>query len=234
MRRWWLFFGAAVLVWGAGLASSCHMPRPMLAPDRTAVPVDSSTVYVVQHGWHAGIAIRRDHVPADRWPAWTGLPASRYLEIGWGEGGYYPNPDAGAWDALRAGLWPTGSVIHAVPVARSVRDRFPQQRMVRLRLSATELDRLASFIRQSVAVDSAGRAVPAAPGYWPSSRFYVSPLRYHVFQNCNHWAAEALEAAGCRTGRWRSLTVGQLMAQAERCGTHGATGPRPAADRVSQ
>ena len=234
MRRWWLFFGAAVLVWVTGLASSCHLPRPVVAPDRTPVPVDSSTIYVVQHGWHAGITIRRDHVPPDRWPEWTGMPASRYLEFGWGEAGYYPNPDAGVGAALHAGLWPTASVIHAVPVTRSVPDRFPQQRIVRLRLSAAELDRLASFIRHSVAVDSGGGAVPAAPGYAPRSRFYVSPLRYHVFQNCNHWAAEALEAAGCRTGRWRSITVGQLMAQAERCGTRVDDGRRPTADRSAR
>lgn len=234
MRRWWLLSGAVMLVWIVALASSCHMPRAVRAPDRAPMPVDSSTVYVVQHGWHAGIAIRRDHVPPDRWPAWPDLPPSRYLEIGWGEAGYYPNPDAGVGAALRAGLWPTRSVVHAVPVFGAVPDRFPQQRIVRLRLSAPELDRLVAFVRRSVAVDSARRAVPAAPGYWPDSHFYASPLRYHVFQNCNHWAAEALEAAGCRTGRWRSITVGLLMNQAERCGTRVTNGGRPTVDRSAR
>jgi uncharacterized protein (TIGR02117 family) len=218
MSRW----SRIVAILAAGyvlfLASSCHMPEPLLSGERSPMPVDSSTIYVIRHGWHAGIAIRRAHLPNDRLPAMEGVPATRYLELGWGERHYFPADDPGGGTLLRAGLWPTGSVIHAVPVSGSVPDAFPKQTIVRLRIGADDLDRLAAFFRASLEVDSTGRAVPAAPGYYPDSRFFASPLRYHVFQNCNHWAAEALEAAGCSTARWRAITVGRVLEQAARCG----------------
>ena len=156
--------------------------------------------------------------------SWRAFFETRYLEVGWGEKHYYPNPEPGVWTFLRAGAWPTGSVVHAVPVSGRVPDAFPQQTVIRLRIPADALDRLAAYVRASLRVapgDSAapaGRALPAAPGYYPDSRFFESGLSYHVFQNCNHWAAEALEAAGCKTARWRAITVGRVLKQAERCG----------------
>jgi len=226
MSRWTRIAAIVIAGYVLFLASSCRLPEPLLeaAADRPPIPVDSSTVYVVRHGWHAGIALRRAHLPEGRLPELEGVPETRYLEVGWGETHYYPNPDPGVWTFLRAGAWPTGSVVHAVPVSGSVPDAFPQQTIIRLRLSADALDRLAAYVRASLRVapgDSAapaGRAIPAAPGYYPDSRFFASGLSYHVFQNCNHWAAEALEAAGCSTARWRTLTVGRVLKQAERCG----------------
>ena len=204
-----------VVGWGLLLAARCHLPRH-------AVPstADStSAVYLVQHGWHAGIAVRRADVPDDRWPILDDVPNARYLEAGWGETRYYPGEARGVWGTLRAGLWPTGSVLHVVPIDRPVLDRFPEQTVVRVPVDSTALDALTAFVAESFTVDSTGRAVRAAPGYYADSRFYRSPLTYHVFNNCNHWAAAALEAAGCDVSpRW-AFTVGQVMAQAKECGT---------------
>jgi hypothetical protein len=147
------------------------------------------------------------------------FPDARYLEVGWGEARYYPGETRGLWGMIRAGLWPTGSVLHVVPVPASVLRTFPQNTIVRVPVGPSELDALAAFVAQSFAVDTTGRATPTAPGYYVNSRFYASPLTYHVFNNCNHWAAAALEAAGCDVSpRW-AFTVGQVVARAEACGT---------------
>lgn len=217
------FWSRLVAFVGAGwlvvLVSSCYVPEPVRTPAEAPVPVDSSTIYVIRHGWHAGIAVRSDHLTPGGLPAFPAVPDARYLEIGWGERHYYPHPDPGIWTLLRAGLWPTRSVVHVVPVQQAIPERFPRQSIVRLRVDTDDLQRLTAFVRASLTVATNDKAVPVAPGYYQGSRFFASPLRYHVFQNCNHWAAEALEMAGCTTARWRTLTVGAVINQAARCGT---------------
>ncbi len=205
------------VAWLVVLAARCHLPRQTVSS--RGEPDSTSAVYVVRHGWHAGIAVRRSGVSTGRWPVLENFPDARYLEVGWGEARYYPGQSRGVWGVLRAGAWPTGSVVHVVPMHRPVPDRFSRHTVVRVAVSAAELDALATFIAESFAVDSTGQATAAAPGYYTDSRFYASSLTYHVFNNCNHWAAAALEAAGCDVSpRW-IFTVGQVVRQAQECGT---------------
>jgi uncharacterized protein (TIGR02117 family) len=216
MHRWWhrLLLGALV-AWGLLLLVRCHLPRQAVAPTADS----TSTLYLVRHGWHAGIAVRQADLPAGAWPALGTGPEARFLEVGWGEARYYPGETRGVWGAVRAGAWPTGSVLHVVPVASSVPAAFPQNTIVRIPVGPRELEGFARYVARSFAVDSTGAPIRAAPGYYPDSQFYRSGLTYHVFNNCNHWAAGALEAAGCDTApRW-AFTVGQLLRQARRCGT---------------
>jgi len=218
--RWWR---GLLLVLGAGwlllLATRCHLPRQTIAP---GVDRDStSAVYLVRHGWHAGIAVRRADVPTGRWPVFDDNPSADYLEVGWGEVRYYPGESRGVWGVLRAGLWPTGSVLHVVPIADAVRSRFPDHTIARIPVDSTELAALTQYVSASFTRTADQAAVPAAPGVYPDSRFYRADLTYHAFNNCNHWAAGALEAAGCDTApRW-TFTVGQVVRQAEACGTLG-------------
>ena len=216
MARWGRRIGLILLVaWGLLLATRCHLPRQTVRP----TPDSTSAVYVVKHGWHAGIAVRRADIRNDGWPVLDDFPTARYLEVGWGEARYYPGQSRGVWGILRAGAWPTGSVLHVVPVDGTVLDRFPGQTVVRVPVGPAELDALVAFVAESFTIDATGAAPNAAPGYYRNSQFYRSPLTYHVFNNCNHWAAGALEAAGCDVSpRW-TFTVGQVMRQARTCGT---------------
>ncbi|WP_103020514.1 DUF2459 domain-containing protein [Salinibacter altiplanensis] len=215
MQWWRSLLSGAVAVWLIVLAARCHLPRPTVSSDGGE---PTNAVYVVQHGWHAGIAVRRADVPEGRWPALEAFPDAQYLEVGWGEARYYPGRSRGVWGVLRAGAWPTGSVVHVVPLDRPVPDRFPAQTVVRVSVSPAELDALTAFVAASLATDATGSAVPTAPGNDADGRFYASPFTYHVFNNCNHWAAAALEAAGCDASpRW-AFTVGQVIRRAKECG----------------
>ena len=219
-RQWLLL---ALLGWLLLLATRCHLPRQTVTP----TPDSTSAVYLVRHGWHAGIAVRRTDVPAGAWPMLDAFPTARYLEVGWGEARYYPGDTRGVWGAFRAGAWPTGSVLHVVPISGSVQGTFPQNTIVRIPVAPQELRALVRYVAESFSVNNQGNAIPAAPGYYAGSRFYQSELTYHVFNNCNHWAAGALEAAGCDTApRW-TLTVGRVIAQAEACGTRLPAVPEP-------
>lgn len=217
MRRWRLLLVLTITGWIVLLAVRCHLPR------QTAGSTDSrdstSAVYLVRHGWHAGIAIQRADIPPTRWPILDSFPDARYLEVGWGEVRYYPGDTRGIWGAFRAGAWPTGSVLHIVPVSESVSATFQENTVVRVPINPAALDALTQYVAASYKLNNAGNAIPAADGYYPGSQFYKSGISYHVFNNCNHWAAGALEAAGCDTSpRW-TFTVGQVVRQARECGT---------------
>jgi len=213
---WWRrLLILALLGWVALLAVRCHLPRRTAAPDGGRD--STSAVYLVRHGWHAGIAIPRAALASGQGPTLKGLPAARYVEVGWGEARYYPGRTRGVWGTVRAGAWPTGSVLHVVPVPDAVSGPFPQNTIVRIPVGAAELEALAAYVADSFADDTAAR--PVADGFYPGSQFYRSSLSYHVFNNCNHWAAGALEAAGCDTApRW-TFTVEQVVRQAGDCGT---------------
>jgi len=227
MRWWHRLILLALTAWGLLLAVRCHLPRQASAPSSDS----TSAVYLVRHGWHAGIAVRRADVSdgrspgttsslrSERWPVLADFPDARYLEVGWGEARYYPGETRGVWGTLRAGAWPTGSVLHVVPIADSARGTFPVNTIVRIPVSQSELDGLIRYVADSFTRTDDSTAIVGADGFYPGSRFYRSGLPYHVFNNCNHWAAGALEAAGCDTApRW-SLTVGRVIEQAKACGT---------------
>ena len=103
--QWWrsLLLGAGA-VWLVVLAARCHLPRRTVSagggPDSTGV------IYVVQHGWHAGIAVRRADVPAGRWPVLDDVADAPYVEVGWGEAQYYPGASA---TSSRTGHRPAGT-----------------------------------------------------------------------------------------------------------------------------
>lgn len=216
MDHWGWRFGLFLIAgWGLLLVVRCHLPRQAVAPTSDS----TSVVYLVQHTWHAGIAIQRDDIPEGAWPVRETFSDSEYLEVGWGDGRYYPHPDPGLGTVLRAGLWPTKSVLHVVPVTGSVQQTFRHNRIVRIPVGPREIESLVQFVAASFETDSTGAGTPVGPGYYVGSQFYEARLPYHVFNNCNHWTAAALEAAGCEVSpRW-TLLVGQAMRRAEACGT---------------
>jgi len=67
-------------------------------PDLRNVPV-----YVVSHGWHAGIAIESEYI-LNQIPEHSELPDTKFLKFGWGDARYYSKPDAGFWIMMRAAL----------------------------------------------------------------------------------------------------------------------------------
>jgi len=172
-------------------------------------------IYLIHHGWHAGIAFCQADLEGTDWPAEVFFPERRFVEVGWGEAGYYPDPDPGAGDALRAALWPTDAVLHVAafdhPPARIFRGPVRQ-----IDLDSTAFRRLVAYVADYFKRDAQGGLEPVAPGlYGLESRFYAAKGRYHLFNNCNHWVARALRAAGLPVHPARALTLGDLWRQLE-------------------
>lgn len=170
-------------------------------------------IYLIHHGWHAGIAFCQADLWRTDWPEAVRFPAYRYLEVGWGEAGYYPDPDPGAGDALRAALWPTDAVLHVAafdyPPVRLFKG--PVREIV---LDSVAFRRLVTHVAGYFKRDAQGKVQQVGPGlYGRESFFYAAHGRYHLLNNCNHWVARALRAAGLPVRG--ALTLQDLWRQIE-------------------
>ncbi|MDX1545782.1 MAG: DUF2459 domain-containing protein [Rhodothermales bacterium] len=216
MTRWaaLAFLGAAGLLGIALLPDADRRP----APHGACAPAEAGhrTIYVVSHGWHAGIAARRGTLPDSLWPEQLDFPDAAFLEVGWGDSAFYRTDEPGAWTTLRAALRPTPSVVHVAAFGRPPAQVFAGSEVLPLAITQTGADSLAAFFHRAYARDAAGRPRPLGPGRYGTSRFYAGHERYHLFYNCNAWVAHALKAAGCPIGTTRVLTVETLLRRVRR------------------
>ncbi len=199
------------LLW---LCSACAGPPK--APPSHDRGEPSASIYVIGQGWHVGLAIRVADIPRGLVPESADFPAADYLQLGWGDWDYYQAGDPGLWLTLKAGLWPTASVLHVVGIRGAISDLFGGFETVRLDVAPSGVAALAAFIHRSFARDGPAKATPIGPGWGRDSLFYPARGKFHMFNTCNTWTARALEAAGYPMGR--PFTADQLMTKVRRSG----------------
>jgi uncharacterized protein (TIGR02117 family) len=209
-----------------GLASGCVGPVRGLYPPAPGEAVKS--VYVVNHGWHTGIVVRRHDVAEALWPELGDFADSEYVEVGWGDRDFYQALEATSGQALKAILWSTASVLHVAGFSAPPERAFPGRDIVEVTLLERSLERLVVFIRDAYARDEAGRAIPLGPGQYSYSRFYLAREKYFLLKTCNNWTARALRAAGFPITPLYAVTARNVMYQAGQFGRSLAprAGPR--------
>jgi uncharacterized protein (TIGR02117 family) len=151
--------------------------------------------WVVSNGWHSGIVLARADVPEDVIPEIADFPHARFFEFGWGDAEFYPAREAGAWLALRA-AFPGPAVLHLAGLPDHPARLWPNTTILPFAVKAEALRRLLAFLRDSFDRAGAGRAVASARGIYPFSLFYPAMGRFHLFNTCNTWTAQALTAMG--------------------------------------
>jgi uncharacterized protein (TIGR02117 family) len=210
------------------LAASCGA---CAAPVRDApVPGENEprkTIYLVSHGWHAGIVLRRADLPDSIWPELGDFPNTEYVEVGWGDMDYYQTPDPHMGLIIKAALLPTASVLHIVGFSGSVPAYFPYSEIIKIEISSAGFEHLSRTIAASFATDEAGNTTSLGHGLYGNSRFYLSRETYHLFNTCNVWTARALRAAGLPITPVRAITAENLMSQARTFGVVVQSGPEP-------
>ena len=199
------------------LLSACSSPVKGLFPPGTDEP--SKSIYLVSHGWHAGIVVKREDIPVGIWPQANDFPESEYLEVGWGDREYYMNPDSGIGTALKAGLLPTDSVLHVVGFNGPVTRVFPVSEIIRIDLSEPGLRKLLEYFEMSYAEDTTGETIRLGRSLYGDGQFYLSRETYHTFNTCNTWTARALRSAGAPITPATNLRVNSLMQNAATFGT---------------
>jgi uncharacterized protein (TIGR02117 family) len=204
---------AASLILPMLIGAGCLGPQKSLYPPAAGqVP---RLIYVVSHGWHTGLIIRREDIRKEFWPAAGDFGPAKYVEVGWGDDGFYRAEKITVAITLDALFWPSASVLHIVAVNDPVSE-FPGSRLAAVELSPQGFDRLCEFIHQTHAYSSNGNPMRLGPGLYGESQFYRARGKYYFPKTCNHWTAKALRRAGCPITPIYSITAGNVLFQSRR------------------
>ena len=217
-----------IQIWTLILALGCWTCAAPVS--ETLAPSESEprkTIYLVDHGYHTTIVLRRADIPDNIWPKLGNFPDMEYLEVGWGDMDYYQIPDPHLGFILKAALLPTASVLHIVGFNDHVPAYFPYYEIIRIELSSADFERLSRTIASSFALDRAGNITSLSPGLYGNSHFYLSREIYHLFNTCNVWNARALRIAGLPITPATTVRVEGLMSQARKLGVVVQSKPEP-------
>lgn len=170
-------------------------------------------IHVVSFGYHSSIvlprAAARDRSSQQSNHAVFALvqrfATYEWLEIGWGDEGFYrlvPNISSLTVSEATRALFRSGnpSVLHVVGLAQNPRNSFATSDIVRIELSQAGFGRMLDGLDASFARAKNGAAIDdAGPGLYGPSRFFRSAETFNIFNECNHWVARHLSAAGLPT-----------------------------------
>ena len=199
----------AVALVGAGCGSATHVGLD------TAPSIVARPAYVVSHGWHVGLVLRHDEFAAAS-PRGRSAPAGEYVEVGWGDGDFYPAARGTLALALRAAFRSRSSVLQVVGFDGPVSEMFPRSKILEIELTPAGLVALARHIEASYALDAEGRPIVVAPAQYGTGVFYLARGHYRLADNSNTWVARGLKVAGCPIDVDASVTAGAVLHQAVR------------------
>jgi uncharacterized protein (TIGR02117 family) len=214
VRRWarrvLIGIAAVAAVFAAATLLTLRGGDSRLYPASAGEP--AVTVSVVSHGYHAGIVLPRaplaDVASRRGYAALIAVSerfaAYPFLEIGWGDEGFYRSvPTFASLSvamAARALFVPGNpSVLHVVGLSYPPRAAFPAADIIALDLSTDGFDRLLASIDATFAPAGGVAADDLGPGLYGPSRFYRARGTFNIFHVCNHWLADLLDAAGVPT-----------------------------------
>ena len=205
-----LVFLAAWALWGCACVNTGNQaPVPSGA---------GKTLFVVSHGWHTGIVVPRKFIIPGVWPENQDFSQFEFLEVGWGDEGFYRAKKITTGTALKAVFWPTSSVLHIVGFDGPVKTYFSASDIVKIRISDTNFNDLCGFIGRAYSRDEKGRATRLGPGLYGNSKFYRARGKYYFPKTCNVWTAQALKAAGCPINPACSTRAKSVIDQAKEFG----------------
>jgi uncharacterized protein (TIGR02117 family) len=170
-------------------------------------------VWVIDHGWHTAIVVRRSDVDPSLWPAVEDFPTATLLETAWGEREFYMAENPTTWMAISAAFGTSESVLHVAGLDAPVADALPRSRVVELSLTRQGFDALTRFVAEEHRRDRDGGLVRLQPGLYGRSWFYAARSRYSLSNTCNTWVARALQTAGLPVTPSGVITAGHVMQQ---------------------
>jgi uncharacterized protein (TIGR02117 family) len=195
----------ATVVWVSGCVTQAAN-----SPARSAdEPV--TTLWVVDHGWHTSIVVRRADVDRARWPELDDFAGATLVEVAWGDREFYMARSPTSGLALKAAFATSGSVLHVAGVSGPVNDAFASREVVAIPLSGRGLDGLADFVHAEYQRDRDGAPIRLGPSLYGPGWFYAARSGYHLFNTCNTWVARALGAAGLPVDTAGVVTASDVM-----------------------
>lgn len=204
------------------IAATCIV----LAIGASAIAAQSiSTIAVTSTGWHTGIAIARADLSATTIPELSDFPDAAWVEFGWGNAEFYTTPDAGILLALKSTV-PGAAVMHVSGLWGHPSRVFPEAEWAPVSIPTEGMANLMAFLAASFDRSGKHQAKDVAKGLYASSRFYPATGRFHLFNTCNTWTAQALVSAGLPIDADGVQRASQVMEQL------GPLAPQPTPAKV--
>lgn len=188
--RFLFFFALLALV-----CTGCLGPRQGLFPPKPGQQTES--VYVVSHGWHTGVVLKRAAIPPALLPEKADFPKDEFLEIGWGDDAWYRAQKGTVWKGFKAMFTCDSSVFHVAGFSEPVEKFFPESQIIRVELTEPGFTNMCAFISSHFKREDNAPAPPLQPGLYGDSYFFRAEGRYYFLKTCNLWTARTLRAAGC-------------------------------------
>jgi uncharacterized protein (TIGR02117 family) len=163
--------------------------------DQTANAV--TTVYVVNLGWHTGVAIHSSDLSENLHQSLREPDRFEWIEVGWGDIDFYQAETYSYSIALRALFFSRGAVLHVAAFNESPRDFFKESRVFKTTISRHGLLALNNYIETTITRDSSGQVTRLGNSLYGSGGFYAAEGAFSVNRSCNSWTAELLNRVGC-------------------------------------
>jgi uncharacterized protein (TIGR02117 family) len=192
------------------VAGCSDNPKIVQSPEKYS-GLGPHKVYVVSHAWHTGFVIPAIKVYQAIPSLEVRFRSSTYIEFGWGDKQFYQAKEITTGLALRAILWPTETVVHAVAVPKDVGGYFGNSQIERLCLNDEELLLLVKFVSNSFAKNGSGEVEMLAKGIYGDSQFYKGAGDYHLLNTCNEWTAKGLKSIGMDISPVTKFTAESVM-----------------------
>lgn len=200
------------------LLSACSSQPEMVPYPKKFSGQGENEIYVVSHGWHTGFVLSAEKIQNQLPELKNRFGEIAYLELGWGDQGFYQAKEITADITLNAIFWPSPSVIHAVAVPNDIDTYFNQSRIEKLCLTEQEVSSLITFLAGSFAQNQSGNIIPLQKGIYGDSQFYQGSGEYHLMNTCNKWTAKGLKSIGMDIEPTFKLTADSIITYLSKSG----------------
>lgn len=172
-----------------------------------SLPQKRIEILVYKIKYHTGILIELNEDVKKSLPAAKDFPDHKFIDVGWGDEDFYQRENFNPYYATKAIVVPTSSVIRLRGLNRGIESIIQESDFcIRFELSQNQLLKLLNFIDKSFLYDEKGDVVRTSARKSFSIVFYKSVFRYHIFNTCNTWVAEALKTAGLPVSTFLIIT----------------------------
>jgi uncharacterized protein (TIGR02117 family) len=176
-------------------------------------------VYVVGHGWHTGLVIPLSEVDMEDCPGLRHFDGWEYVEIGWGDEGFYRGTDSiSPGVAFAAVATPTPTVLHVVGMNSPLEETFPTSEVIYLDLEKERFVEMIAFVGATFHIEN-GSPVDLGEGIYGFGRFFRAEGSYYFPNTCNVWTLKAIKAAGVPVTPALGIRTENVMAQSAKFGT---------------
>jgi uncharacterized protein (TIGR02117 family) len=171
-------------------------------------------LFVIDNHWHTSLVIRWDDLSETLKRHLNRFEGSEFVEIGWGDEGFYRAEAINSGLAIQAIFFSRGSVIHVLGLREHPTIHYTDYLvdLYRIRITEQGMTRLNDFVERAFQTSPDGSAKPIQPGL-TGGYFYWARGRYSALHTCNHWLADALRTTGFPISPFYSMTSGNVSWQ---------------------